>query len=56
MVSYSIIDANVTVGQNAKIGVEKDASAEIVVLGRGITVADNVVVREGQKHETDVLA
>ncbi len=56
IVSYSIIDENVTVGKNAVIGVEKDENAEIVVLGRGLTVADNVTVREGQKHEKDILA
>lgn len=55
-VSYSIIDENVTVGKNAVIGVEKDEHAEIVVLGRGLTVADNVTVSEGQKHEKDILA
>lgn len=54
-VSYSIIDENVTVGKNAVIGVEKNATAEIVVLGRGVTVADGVTVREGQKHENDIL-
>ena len=56
VVSYSIIDENVTVGKNAEIGVAKDASAEIVVLGRGITVADGVKVSEGQKHETNIKA
>ncbi len=55
-VSYSIIDENVTVGKNAKIGVEKNPTAEIVVLGRGLTVADGVTVNEGQKHEKDILA
>lgn len=55
-VSYSIIDENVTVGKAAKIGVEKDPSAEIVVLGRDLTVADGVTVSEGQKHEKDILA
>ena len=55
-VSYSIIDENVTIGNNAKIGVEKDPQAEIVVLGRGLTVADGVTVSEGQKHEKDILA
>ena len=55
-VSYSIVDENVTVGKNAKIGVDKNENAEIVVLGRGITVADNVTVAEGQKHEKDILA
>lgn len=53
-VSYSIIDENVTVGKRAKIGVEKDASAEIVVLGRDISVADGVTVSEGQKHEKNI--
>ena len=55
-VSYSIIDENVTVGKAAKIGVGKNPDAEIVVLGRGITVGDNVVVSEGQKHEKNILA
>lgn len=55
-VSYSIIDENVTIGKNAKIGVAKDPQAEIVVLGRGLTVADGVTVSEGQKHEKDILA
>ena len=55
-VSYSIIDENVTVGKNAKIGVDKDPQAEIVVLGRGLTVADGATVSEGQKHEKDILA
>ena len=55
-VSYSIIDENVTVGERATIGAEKDPSAEIVVLGRGVTVADGATVSEGQKHEKDILA
>ena len=55
-VSYSIIDENVTIGKKAVVGVEKNPDAEIVVLGRGITVADGVKVIEGQKHEKDILA
>ena len=55
-VSYSIIDEEVTVGANAKIGVEKDLNAEIVVLGRGLTVDNGVTVSEGQKHENDIKA
>ncbi len=54
-VSYSIIDENVTVGKNATIGVEKNPNAEIVVLGRDISVADGVSVLSGQKHECDIL-
>ncbi len=55
-VSYSIIDENVTVGKKAVIGVDIDPKAEIVVLGRGVNVADGVTVNEGQKHEKDILA
>ena len=55
-VSYSVIDENVTIGQNATVGVEKDPNAEIVVLGRGLSVADNATVSEGQKHENDINA
>ena len=55
VVSYSIIDENVSVGANAKIGVEKSDTAEIVVLGRGIVVADGVSVVSGQKYESDIL-
>ncbi len=55
VVSYSIIDENVVVGAKAVIGVEKDPNAEIVVLGRGVNVADGIVVSEGQKHEKDIL-
>ena len=54
VVSYSIVDENVEIGANAVVGVEKDPSAEIVVLGRGITVAEGVKVSEGQKHENDI--
>ena len=55
-VNYSIIDENVTVGKNAQIGVPKSETAEIVVLGRDIQVADGVCVSDGQKHEKDILA
>jgi glucose-1-phosphate adenylyltransferase len=55
-VSYSIVDENVTVGQNAQIGVGKDSTSEIVVLGRGINVADGVTVASGQSDEKDILA
>ena len=54
VVSYSIVDENVTVGKNAVVGVEKNVSAEIVVLGRGLSVSDGVKVLEGQKHEKDI--
>ena len=54
VVSYSIVDENVEIGANAVVGAPKDPSAEIVVLGRGITVAEGVTVSEGQKHENDI--
>ena len=56
IVSYSIIDENVTIGEKAQIGVEKSPLAEIVVLGRGISVADGVSVTSGQNNEKDILA
>ena len=56
VVSYAIIDENVTVGTGAAVGVAKNKKAEIVVLGRGLSVADGVSVTEGQKHEKDILA
>lgn len=56
MISYSIIDENVTVGEKAVIGSKKDSNAEIVVLGRGLTVANGIKVVEGQKHEKDILS
>ena len=55
-VSYSVIDENVTIGKNATVGVDKNPNAEIVVLGRGLSVADNATVSEGQKHENDINA
>ena len=55
-VSYSIIDENVTVGKGAVVGVDKNTKAEIVVLGRDITVGDGVRVLSGQKNEKDILA
>jgi len=54
-VSYSIIDENVKVGKNAVVGVDKNPKAEIVVLGRDITVGDGVKVLSGQKNEKDIL-
>ena len=55
-VSYSIIDENVTVGKDAIVGVDKNPKAEIVVLGRDITVGDGVRGLSGQKNEKDILA
>ena len=49
---FSSADDSVTVGEESS----ENSDAEIVVLGRGITVGDGVVVSEGQKHEKDVLA
>ena len=46
---------NVIVGKNSVIGVEKNPKAEIVVLGRDITVGDGVRVLSGQKNEKDIL-
>ena len=55
VLANSIIDENVIVGKNSVIGVEKNPKAEIVVLGRDITVGDGVRVLSGQKNEKDIL-
>ncbi len=54
-VSYAIVDENVSVGQNAVVGVPKNNKAEIVVLGRDIRVGDGVQILSGQKNEKDIL-
>lgn len=54
-VEYAIIDENVSVGENAVVGVPKGQKSEIVVLGRDIKVGNGVHVLSGQKNETDIL-
>ena len=60
-ITYSIIDEEVTVGENATIGAEKEEAckvesktAGIAVLGRGINVADGGVVGAGEIVDKDV--
>lgn len=53
-VSYSIVDENVTIGENAVIGVPFNKKAEIVVLGRDVVVSSGVKVLSGQKNDKDI--
>ena len=46
-VSYSIIDENVIVDENACIGEDKESAKGIAVLGRNITVGKGAVVKGG---------
>jgi glucose-1-phosphate adenylyltransferase len=53
-VNYSIIDENVVVGNNAKIGESLNGELKISVLGRDITVADGKQVKAGDIIDENV--
>ena len=60
-ITYSIIDEEVTVGENATIGAEREEALKvesktsgITVLGRGITVSDGGSVSAGEIVDRDV--
>ena len=55
VIEYSIIDENVSVGNNAVIGESIESNKGITVLGRNITVADDVVIEGGKIVDSDVL-
>ncbi len=46
-VEYSILDENITVGEGAVIGAEKETTAELAVLGNGCSVAAGAKVAPG---------
>mgnify|MGYP002646093748 FL=1 len=46
-VEYSILDENITVGEGAAIGAEKETTAELAVLGNGCSVAAGAKVAPG---------
>ncbi len=52
-VYYSVIDENVTVGNNVFVGEERKQAQGITVLGRNITVADGVHVDSGKIIDKD---
>ena len=46
-VRYSIIDCEVTIGKNARVGKARKDAAGIAVIGEGTAVEDNAVVADG---------
>ena len=53
IVNYSIIDENVTIGKNATIGVNKEFSTGISVIGRDTVIPDDEVIKDSQNIEAD---
>ena len=53
IVNYSIIDENVTIGKNATIGVNKEFSTGISVIGRDTYIPDDEVIKDNQNIEAD---
>ena len=54
VVEYSIIDENTIVGKNAVIGESKENKKGIAVLGRNVTIGDNVTVEGGAIIDKDI--
>ena len=46
-VRYAILDANVTVGKNARVGEEKKDAVEIAVIGADVVIPDGKVIPAG---------
>ena len=53
IVNYSIIDEDVTIGNNVVIGVEKGHSTGISVIGRDTVIPDDEVIKDNQNIEAD---
>ena len=51
---YSIIDENVKIGKNAKVGQEKEQGKGIAVVGRNVVVGDGATIEGGQIIDKDV--
>ena len=49
IINYSIIDENVTIGKNATVGVNKEFSTGISVVGRDTVIPDDEVIKEMKK-------
>ncbi len=53
IVNYSIIDENVTIGKNVSVGVNKEFSTGISVIGRDTVIPDEEVIKDSQNIESD---
>ena len=45
-VNYSIIDRDVKIGKNARVGVEKENSGGITVIGARVNISDGVRIAD----------
>ncbi len=54
IIEYSIIDENVIIDKNVHIGHAKDTNSSIAVIGRGVHIFDDVVIKAGANIEEDV--
>ena len=55
VIEYSIIDENVCIGNNVKIGQPKEDGKGIAVVGRGVVVEDGATVNGGLIIDKDVM-
>ena len=55
VIEYSIIDEGVCIGKNVVIGQAKSEQKGIAVLGRGIKVADGIIIEGGAIVDNDVV-
>lgn len=53
-VEYSIIDENVVVGCNSKIGEEREAASGITVIAKDVEIADGVVIPANQMIDMNI--
>ena len=51
VLEYAIVDESTFIGKNVKIGEEKSAGKGIAVIGRELSVGDNVTVEGGAMIE-----
>jgi len=54
-VEYAIIDENVSVGCNAKIGDNRETGAGITVIAKDVQISDGVVVPANEMIDSDIL-
>ena len=52
-VSYCIIDENVTIGAHSSLGIDKELSKGITVVGRDTVIDDYEVIMDDQNIEAD---
>ena len=54
VIEYAIIDENTIIGDNVVLGAPKETDKGITVVGRGLTISNNVKIDGGQMIESNV--